>query len=107
MEIMNTNDIFDSWEKDVKKIKSTILEDNQFISLPIIIIKENKKCLTSVVFNISFGKNKIITMQQYYEWCYENGCLEYLNLDEETISKLGNDFYNKISSMYSEEDYYD
>ena len=49
-------------------------------------------------------QNKI-TMQQYYEWCYENGCLENLNLDEKTISKLGNDFFNKISSMYSEEDY--
>jgi len=51
-----------------------------------------------------YEENKI-TIQQYYEWCYENGCLEYLNLDEEIILKLGNDFYNKISSMYSEEDY--
>ena len=51
-----------------------------------------------------YEENKI-TIQQYYEWCYENGCLEYLNLDEEIISKLGNDFYNKISSMYSKEDY--
>lgn len=51
-----------------------------------------------------YEENKI-TIQHYYEWCYKNGRLEYLNLDEETISKLGNDFYNKISSMYSEEDY--
>ena len=50
-----------------------------------------------------YEENKI-TMKQYYEWCYKNSRLEYLNLDEETISKLGNDFYNKISSMYSEED---
>ncbi len=62
-------------------------------------------------FNIDFVNKKIlyeenkITIQEFYEWCYENGYLEYLNLDEKVISKLDKDFYDKISSMYSEEDY--
>lgn len=99
MEIMNTNDVFDSWEKDVKKIKSTILEDNQFISLPIVIIKENKKCLTSVVFNISLGKNKIITMQQYF-WDGTRReiflCKQEYKVDKPDFLVFTNDDYKKI-----------
>lgn len=45
-----------------------------------------------------------IAMEEYYEWCYEHGYIEYLNLDEKVISKLSDDLYNKISSMYSSDD---
>lgn len=66
MENLDTKDIFATWEKDVKKINSVLLEDNQFVSLPMITVKDNNKCLTSIVFSISSEKNKVLLMQQYF-----------------------------------------
>ena len=63
-------------------------------------------------FNIDFQQKTNeyeegkITIDEYYEWCYEKGWIEYLNLDEKIISKLSDNLYNKISSMYSDDDYY-
>lgn len=41
-----------------------------------------------------------ITYQNYLEECYEHGFIEYLNLSEIEKEKLGEDFYNKIKSLY-------
>lgn len=46
-----------------------------------------------------YEQNKI-TKKQYYQWCYENGCIELLNLDDVTKEELGEEFYNKICSLY-------
>lgn len=51
---------------------------------------------------ISYEANEI-TKKEYYEWCYENGYIEFLDLSEVTIKELGEEFYNKIANLYDEE----
>ena len=46
-----------------------------------------------------YKENKI-TKKEYYQWCYENGYSGFINLDEATKNELGEEFFNKISSMY-------
>lgn len=47
-----------------------------------------------------------ITQEEYYMWCYEKGYAEFLNIDEATREKLGNDFFEKLCSLYNySEDY--
>lgn len=48
-----------------------------------------------------YKKNKI-TQKEYYQWCYENGYVEFLNLDDIKKNELGEEFYKKISSMYED-----
>ena len=45
--------------------------------------------------------NKQITYQKFLEECYENGFIEYLNLNKIEKEKLSEDFYNKIKSLYN------
>lgn len=47
-----------------------------------------------------YEQNKI-TKKEYYMWCYENGYSEFLNLDEVTKEELGEEFFDKISSLYN------
>jgi len=53
-----------------------------------------------------FTENKI-TEKEYWSWCYENGYIEFLDLKKATVEKLGQEFYDKICSLYDyrEEDY--
>lgn len=48
-----------------------------------------------------YEQNKI-NKKQYYQWCYENNCIEFLNLDDVTKNELGEEFYNKICSLYDD-----
>ena len=53
-----------------------------------------------------YEQNKI-NKKEYYTWCYENGYIEFLNLDKITKEELEKDFFDKISSLYNDwpEDY--
>lgn len=96
MEILDTNDVFATWGKDVKKINSVLLEDNQFVSLPVITVKDNSKCLTSVVFSISSEKNKVLLMQQYF-W---DGTKREMVLCEQEYKVEKSDFAVFINNDY-------
>lgn len=52
-------------------------------------------------------KNKKMTKKEYYQWCYENGYAHFINLDEATKKELGEELFNKISSLYEDEDWED
>ncbi len=60
-------------------------------------------------FFIDFEKQKkryessAITKKQFYEWCYENGYIEFLDLKKVTIKDLGEEFYYKIINLYDGE----
>ena len=53
-----------------------------------------------------YKENKINT-QEYYEWCYENGYIEFCNITIEEKKKLSKQFFDKIESLYknSEDEY--
>ena len=54
-------------------------------------------------------KNKLISPQEYYECCYENGRIEFCNISDEEKNQLREDFVQKIESLYdnSQGEYYE
>ena len=50
-----------------------------------------------------YNQNKI-TKKEYYLWCYENGYVDFLNLNGATKEELGKELFEKIENLY--DDYY-
>ncbi len=48
-------------------------------------------------------KDNQITKKEYYEWCYIHGYLELLDIDDITINEIGEELFEKINNLYSED----
>lgn len=99
---------FSNWQKKINQVCSCLLEDNQVMSLPTIVIQNGKKYFFTFVFSVNIEKNSITVLQHHFWSGSEHNmtiCQQSYNIDRVDLLILHNveyqeKYFNKLLSIY-------
>lgn len=99
---------FNNWQETIKKTSCYLLEDNQLMSLPTIVLHNGKKCFFTFVFSINVDNNTISVLQHHFWGDSEHEmslCKHDYKIDRVDLLILNNveyqkKYFNKLSSIY-------